>query len=258
MSGYGKQIAYMAAIGVVISLAIGLGIYYSNPAGILGQSTSTTIPSYPCTQGTETIIPQYQYNYVNINATTTTQTGPPTTRYVSVLDLPAGCSGSIIMTIHFPNDTISNNTIAFVAPNLNFYNPYPQPTTTTTGTYSQGCLWTMGSENATWTMNCSGITGIAYNANAASSPNLTFNVTIQFSAPQNMVTSGATYVITVPTINCAVDFLPPMFIGNNIPYWNPTSIQSCHTNPMVYPEITSVSLVNFTSLVVQAPANFTK
>lgn len=46
MSGYGKHIAYLATIGVVISLGIGLGIYYSNPAGILDHSTASTNTTY--------------------------------------------------------------------------------------------------------------------------------------------------------------------------------------------------------------------
>jgi hypothetical protein len=234
MSEYTKRILLFSSAALVIAVGVASSIFYL-PTHNISNSTSTTEPSYLCSRGTDTITPQYQYNYVN-NNTSTTQTIP---KYVSVMDLPAGCSGSIIMTIHFPNNTVSNNTFSF-APSLNLYS---HPTAVV-------CLFPMRSGNATSTMNCSGIIGSAYPTNATSSPNLTFNVTIEFSVPKNITTIGVTYVLEFPTINCAVDFFPPMFIGNNIAYWNPPFIQSCSTNPMVYPEITSVSIVNFTGLSI--------
>lgn len=43
MSGYGKQIATTAAVGVFIALVIGLGIYYANPAKyVLATSSSSS------------------------------------------------------------------------------------------------------------------------------------------------------------------------------------------------------------------------
>jgi hypothetical protein len=149
LSGYGKQIATTAAIGVVIALSVGLGIYYTNPAARYSPTASSSMPTSTNTQSVST---SHMTLYTSTISTSTTN-------YKTI---------NSATTLSFPkaSSPLSINYIVISTPNCNTYHFIVN--VTDSGYYGSGppfnYVWNFGDNGTWWEGTSSNSTSHTYTA----------------------------------------------------------------------------------------------
>jgi PKD repeat protein len=137
LSGYGKQIATTAVIGVVIALSVGLAIYYANPAARYSPSSSISTST-----NTESVSTTWSTIYTSTNSYSTSS-------YKTI---------NSATTISFPkaSSPLSINYIVITTPNCSTY--HFDVNVTDIGYYGSGppfkYVWDFG-DNGTWSVGTS-------------------------------------------------------------------------------------------------------